>query len=191
MTDAGEPIQVSKDKPTRVVVRRAAKPQPAGPRTETIVLDDAFQGLLAEAPCEVTHEDGTVEALTADAQGKLTVLTQGAFVDVVIQTPLGERSRRVMFGRDDPATPKGAWQRLVNLGCAGARPSAEPGPEELAAAVEEFQSEVGQHPSGELCEATIARLKKEAHAETPWQSWTCPVLPSPDGPAVAPKSSRS
>jgi hypothetical protein len=191
MTDAGQPIEVSRDKPTRVIVRRTKQPAVTGPRTETLVLDDPLLGLLAGVACDLTHEDGAKEQLTADAQGKVAFVTQGAFVDLVVHTPLGDRARRVMITRDDPATPKGAWQRLVNLGYAGAAPSPQAGPEELAAAIEEFQSEVGLRPTGDLCDRTIARLQKEAHAEAPWQSWACPVQPSPDGPPNDLKSKRS
>lgn len=185
----GETVEVRPDRPTRLVIRRKARSDgdAAAAAEETLVLDDPALGFLADAACALTHADGSTGEATTDAQGRLKLEPRGAWVDVRVETPLGARALRVMFCRDPASSARGAWQRLVNLGYAGPAPSAEPDDLELAAAVQEFQSEVGLEPTGDLDAPTADKLAAVADDAAPWQSWQACASPSPDGAAEDPK----
>jgi len=137
-----------------------------------ILLDDPFLGFLSGISVTVKYPDGSDELLTTDDDGMIKVRTdRGAYVDLKFETELRMHEMRVFVVLEDVSTPKGAWQRLVNMGYVDdPEPPPKPFSEDyLAAAVEEFQSEHGIRPTGELDSRTQSALDSSHDSTVPWR----------------------
>jgi hypothetical protein len=143
-----------------------------------IVLDDPMLGPAKGLVVQLSYEDGLKEQSRTDARGVLIAKTShGAFVDLTYDRDGVVGSGRVFILPPAIATDAGAWQRLVNLGYTGLdrAPVTPPTPEHLALAVEEFQSEFGQPPTGQLDDETRQLIvhahdeDKRAWMEREWQ----------------------
>jgi len=144
----------------------------SAPNRCPILLDDPFLGFLSGISVTVKYPDGSDELLTTDDDGMIKVRTdRGAYVDLKFETELRMHEMRVFVVLEDVSTPKGAWQRLVNMGYVDdPEPPPKPFSEDyLAAAVEEFQSEHGIRPTGELDSRTQSALDSSHDSTVPWR----------------------
>ena len=136
-----------------------------------ILLDDPFLGILSGIEVTMKYEDGSQKSAVTDENGIVKVSrTKGKFVDLKFTTELREHQLRVFISLEEASSPNGTWQRLVNMGYVDElQPPSEPSdPDELASAVEEFQSEHGITPTGELDARTLEKLTSVYTSSTTW-----------------------
>ncbi len=150
-------------------------------------LDDPFLGFLAEVDVEASYADGSSESLQTDEAGVVEVATDrwsddGNFVDLKFETELREHEMRVFLVLEHAASRTGAWQRLVNLGYVAIEPPPiEPKNDDLfAAAVEEFQADIGMRPTGELDGQTRDTLDSWHRADRSWGQHDRATIEDPD-----------
>ena len=137
-----------------------------------IVLDDPLFGPARDVVVTFRYEDGLQEPAKTNARGvAMAKTTHGAFVDITYDRHGVVGEGRVFLLPPPIGTETGVWQRLANLGYTGTDypPAKPPTPEHLALAVEEFQSEFGAKPNGQLDDAT-RELIAHAH-DTDGREW--------------------
>jgi hypothetical protein len=122
-----------------------------------IAFDDALLGWVKDVDVRLVYEDGFAEQLKTNAKGVVMAKTShGAFTDITYSRGDVRGSGRIFVLPPDARSETGCWQRLVNLGYVDLDlpPAQPPTSEHLALAVEEFQSEFGKIPNGELDDET-------------------------------------
>jgi peptidoglycan hydrolase-like protein with peptidoglycan-binding domain len=142
------------------------------PGQTTIILDDPFHALRTGVSVNLTYADGSKGTVESDDDGVITVSTQrGNYVDLAFEADGVEYAHRVFVRLRAIDTPRGVWERLVNLGYIPHEqpPPAPPNDGVLASALEAFQAEHGLEPTGESDEET-KRLLREAH-DTDTRAW--------------------
>ena len=143
-----------------------------------ILLDDPFLGILSGIEVLVKYQDGSQRNIATNEHGMVRVSrNKGDFVDLQFATELREHQLRVFVNLKEASSPSGVWQRLANLGYADEfPPPAEPPDQDgLASAVEEFQSDHGIIPTGELDAATLEALASAYSSSTPWGDMSAAV----------------
>lgn len=155
-------VLVIPDKELRVEAR------PTGARHEFVAVSsrlrlrvrllDLVGEPLRNQPCTLTVA-GTDAPLTTDGEGVLTQEIQPSTSSAMLQ--VGEAQYPLRIGDLDPVdTASGATARLANLGYLPDFADAELDPQELVAAVEEFQLDHGLTLDGLLAGATLAKLEE-------------------------------
>ena len=153
-----------------------------------LVFDDALLGVAPGVEVELTFADGSTEKVVTDASGLIRIkAARGPFVDARYNRTGMIIEHRVFLRSPSSSSNEGAWQRLVNLGYVGDNKPAPvpPGPNDLVAAIEEFQFDFGLEVNGNLDAATQKKLR-QAHDQDnrPWpkRDWPSPPVPDPNDP---------
>ncbi len=115
---------------------------------------------IADTVCELEVE-GSKYSLKTDAKGKIEKTIDAASENGVLRIASLEMEMPVKIGHLDPADETTGWrQRLINLGY-HARALDDGDDAKLRQAVEEFQCDHGMKVTGELDDATKAKLKDQ------------------------------
>jgi N-acetylmuramoyl-L-alanine amidase len=125
-----------------------------------LVVRDFDNEPVANADCELEVE-GRKFALQTDGKGKIEQAIAATAENGVLRIPSLDLELPVKIGHLDPADEDSGWrQRLINLGYyAGAVEDSEEA--RLRNAIEEFQCDYGLKVTGELDNATRAKLKDQ------------------------------
>ena len=126
----------------------------------TLAFKNADGTPLLDEPYEIRGAPSTIEPLTTNADGQVTIQVPVTVREICIVFPDRHFSYTARVGDLDPSTEmSGIAQRLRNLGHL-ARDSASPevDAEEVRAAIAAFQAETGASPTGELDAQTQAAL---------------------------------
>ena len=174
------PFPEKEDKPEDRAPDEQKKEEP--PREATrLVLDDALFGFGASLPVRLTFDDGSTQDIKADHDGMILLVDcPHTSVRATVKTEKGAREWFAFLKVPTDTSPRGLWQRLVNMGYVSTRPpppADPPRPEALMMAIQEFQAEHQLDVTGDGDPKTIEAIRV-AHDEDSraWSSrdWSPP-----------------
>ncbi len=137
-----------------------------------IQLEDPLEGVLKNITVTVTFSDNSSEEYTTDENGVLSITVEDSdYFDLEYTVGEGENNyqHRFLCVTEDAASPKGAWQRLVNMGYySNSDPAIEPTDEDFETVLELFQSENGMEPTGEFDQTCKDKITEIYESEKLW-----------------------